>query len=113
RHLSFLYKRPKGLYDGRVRSHHAFHLELLAWKCATEIYVSHIAVDFLLITALEQELLALLDCLPAHQKLDPIAEDIHTYYEATIAGTLPSGREISYRVIAAGIMHMGRVDAAT
>jgi len=69
------------------------------------------AIDFLLMTALEEELQSLLDCLPGYTKLDPMDDDTHTYYKAAVTATLPSGTEVVYTIIACGIMSMGRVNA--
>jgi nucleoside phosphorylase len=74
--------------------------------------VTHHPVDFLLLTALEEELRCLLDHLPGAQKQDPTAEDNQTYYKAAIPAMLPSATPILYNVVASGIMAMGRVKAA-
>jgi nucleoside phosphorylase len=70
------------------------------------------AVDFLLLTALEEELRCLLDCLPGYRKEDPAHDDTHTYYKASIEATLPSEATTTYSAIASAIMEMGRVEAA-
>ena len=69
-------------------------------------------VDFLLITALEEELKCLLDRLPGYRKIDPVEDDPHTYYRVAITAIMPSGAEAIYSIIACGIMSMGRVNAA-
>lgn len=71
------------------------------------------AVDFLLLTALEEELRCLLDCLPGYRKEDPARDDTQTYYKTAIVATLPSETTITYTVVASALMAMGRVNAAT
>lgn len=74
--------------------------------------MTHNAIDFLLLTALEEELRCLLDCLPGYLREDPINADTHTYYRASVTAMLPSATSTTYNVIASGIMSMGRVGAA-
>jgi nucleoside phosphorylase len=55
------------------------------------------AVDFAIITALEEERDAVLRKLPSYKKLDKTADDIRTYYEAEISTQRADGT--SYRIV--------------
>jgi nucleoside phosphorylase len=70
-------------------------------------------VDFLLVTALEEERDAVLDKLPGYQKLPPFKDDIRTYFQAQLPMTFSDGETGNYRVIVMPLLGMGRVQAAT
>ena len=70
-------------------------------------------VDFLLVTALEEERDAVLDKLPGYQKLPPFRDDIRTYFQAQLPVTFSDGETGNYRVIVMPLLGMGRVQAAT
>lgn len=67
-------------------------------------------VDFVIITALEEERAAVLAHLPGHRKLMREGEDPHTYYEAFLRTSRPDGAR--YRVLVTGLSGMGPVQAA-
>ncbi len=67
-------------------------------------------VDFLLITAIEQERDALLSKLPGVRKLDRDGTGAHTYYEATVATRRQDGAV--YRVIVTSLSGMGPIKGA-
>lgn len=67
-------------------------------------------VDFLLVTALEEERDAVLSRLPGHQQLPPTHDDVRVYYSATIQAIQAGGATCSYRVIVC-MIGMGRVPA--
>jgi nucleoside phosphorylase len=67
-------------------------------------------VDFLLITALEEEREALLSKLPGVRKLDRDGAGTHTYYEAEVATHRKDGAV--YRVIVTSLSGMGPTKAA-
>jgi nucleoside phosphorylase len=67
-------------------------------------------MDFVLITALEEEKEALLAKLPGHQKLDQDDLDVHVYYTATVQTRRADGAR--YRVIVTCMSGMGPVEAA-
>lgn len=69
-------------------------------------------VDFVLVTALEEERDAVLEQLPGFQKLPPSKEDIRTYFRAELPVTFPDGQSGVYRVIVMPLLGMGRVQAA-
>ena len=54
--------------------------------------------DFVIITALQEELEALLVKLPSPQRLPPIDEDVHVYYQANLPITFSNGILGSYRL---------------
>ncbi len=60
--------------------------------------------DFVIITALPEELEALLAKLPSYQQLPPADEDVHVYYQADLLG--------AYRLVLMSLLGMGRVQAA-
>jgi nucleoside phosphorylase len=70
-------------------------------------------VDFVIVTALEEEREAMLRKLPRRRKLPPSAADIHVYYSANLPVTFSNGTTGSYRVIVLSLPGMGRVQAAT
>jgi len=70
-------------------------------------------VDFVIITALEEERDAVLAKLPGAQKLPPSAGDVRVYYAAELPATFPDGKTCVYSVIVAPLLNMGRVEAAT
>ncbi|MCP3165160.1 phosphorylase family protein [Myxococcus qinghaiensis] len=67
-------------------------------------------VDFVILTALEEERDAVLSKLPGYRKLDRVGEEAHTYYEASIE----SRREdrARYRLIVTSLARMGPIEAA-
>jgi nucleoside phosphorylase len=67
-------------------------------------------IDFVIITALEEERDAMLSMLPDHVKLDKDGIDIHTYYSATVQ-TNRSDRA-QYSVIVTSLLGMGPIYAA-
>lgn len=68
------------------------------------------AVDFLLVTALEEERDALLSKLSGYRKLDRDGSGAHTYYEAEVATKRQDGA--TYRVIVTSLSGMGPTKAA-
>jgi len=68
--------------------------------------------DFLIITALREELRELLNYLPEHAKVDPAVDDITTYYSAKLSASFPSGDSAKYNIIACCLLSMGRTEAA-
>ncbi len=67
-------------------------------------------VDFLLVTALEDERDALLAALPSPSKLPKDDDDVHTYYSATLQTARRDGG--SYRVVVTCLVQMGPIHAA-
>lgn len=71
-----------------------------------------IRVDFLIVTALEEERDALLSKLPGYRKLPPSDEDVRVYYSANLPVTFADGAPGVYRLIVIPLLNMGRVQAA-
>jgi nucleoside phosphorylase len=67
-------------------------------------------VDFLLITALEEERDAVLRRLPGYQQLPPSRDDVRVYYSATIQAKQAGGAFCTYSMILC-MVGMGRVPA--
>jgi nucleoside phosphorylase len=67
-------------------------------------------VDFLIITALEEERAAVLAKLPDHRKLDRDPLGAHTYYEATVGTRRRDGA--TYRVLVTSLSGMGPIKGA-
>ena len=82
-------------------------------KANTEATLSDQGVDFLLVTALEEERDAVLDRLPGHRKLPPFKDDIRTYFQAQLPVIFSDGETGNYRVIMMPLLGMGRLQAAT
>ncbi|HYH99203.1 pentapeptide repeat-containing protein [Hyalangium sp.] len=68
-------------------------------------------VDFLIITALEEERAAVLTLLAGHRLLERDGQDPHTYYEAQVRSARSDGAV--YRVLVTSLVGMGPVQAAT
>jgi nucleoside phosphorylase/tetratricopeptide (TPR) repeat protein len=68
-------------------------------------------VDFVIITALEEERNAVLGKLQGYQKLPSSVADIRVYFSADLPITSPGGPAITYRVIVL-LSGVGRVNAA-
>ncbi|WP_437600247.1 SAVED domain-containing protein [Sorangium sp. So ce590] len=72
--------------------------------------VPHQSVDFLIITALEEERLAVLSKLPGYRKLARDGADTHTYYEAEVKTTRPDGAV--YHVVVSSLARVGPIPGA-
>jgi nucleoside phosphorylase/energy-coupling factor transporter ATP-binding protein EcfA2 len=70
-------------------------------------------VDFLIVTALEEERDAVLKLLDGAQKLDPIGNDIYTYHSVKVAARTEQGTVGSYNAIVMSYFGMGRLRAGT
>jgi nucleoside phosphorylase len=70
-------------------------------------------IDFIILTALEEERDAVLAKLPSHQKLSPTDDDIRVYFSAIVPARFPDGSSRDYRVVVLSLLNMGRVEAAT
>jgi hypothetical protein len=69
-------------------------------------------VDFVVITALEEERDAVLALLPNHRKAPPSGEDVRVYFHAELPVKLTDGSECLYRIVVVTPLNMGRVEAA-
>ncbi len=70
-------------------------------------------VDFVLVTALEEERIALLAKLPDCQPLPPGPQDIRRYYSGHLPVKLRRGEAGHYSIVVMQLLGMGRVQAAT
>jgi len=68
-------------------------------------------VDFVIITALEEERDAVLNKLPKYEKVAPSETDIRVYFRALLPVTYPDGSAHSYSIIVLCLLGMGRVEA--
>jgi formylglycine-generating enzyme required for sulfatase activity len=68
-------------------------------------------VDFVIVTALEEERDALLRQLPGFKKLPPSADFVNVYYTADVPVTFPGGSTAQYKVAVLSLINMGRVQA--
>jgi nucleoside phosphorylase len=68
-------------------------------------------VDFLIITALEEERAAVLSLLTGHRRLERAGEDTHTYDEAVVQSEREDGA--AYRVLVTSLVGMGPLHAAS
>jgi nucleoside phosphorylase len=71
------------------------------------------SVDFVIVTALEEERDALLNKLPAPRKTNPSEDDIRLYYSADLAVTFDEGNSGTYSVVVMCLPAMGRVQATS
>ncbi|WP_140797778.1 AAA family ATPase [Myxococcus xanthus] len=74
------------------------------------IQTSDSEVDFIILTALEEERDAVLSKLPGYRKLDRVGEEPHTYYEAFIESRRED--QARYRLIVTSLARMGPIEAA-
>jgi len=79
----------------------------------THLFAGRPPVDFVIVTALEEERDAVLDKLPGYQQLVPFEDDVRVYYRADLSVTFPDGSTGTYRVVVVSLLGMGRVQAAT
>lgn len=70
-------------------------------------------VDFVIITALEEEHTALLTKLPKPRRIPPTSDDIQTYYVVNLPVVFSNGAKGKYKLITLSLIGMGRVQAAT
>ena len=70
-------------------------------------------VDFVIITALEEERSSVLAKLPNCQPLPPEPQDIRQYYAGRLPVTLAGGAQGHYSVVVMQLLGMGRLQAAT
>jgi nucleoside phosphorylase len=68
-------------------------------------------VDFVIVTALEEERDAVLDKLPGYQKPGPFSDDVRIYFFSSLPVTFPDGSPGTYRVVVMPLLGMGRVQA--
>jgi adenosylhomocysteine nucleosidase len=73
--------------------------------------VSREPVEFVIITALEEERDAILTHLGSYRKLEKDGADVHTYFEADVSTSRDD--EASYRIIVTTLADMGPIRAAT
>ena len=69
-------------------------------------------VDFVIITALEEERDAVLAQLPEPRQLPPSREDVRVYHWATVPAPFAEDPDHRYRVVVTSLLNMGRVEAA-
>jgi nucleoside phosphorylase len=70
-------------------------------------------IDFVIITALEEEREAVLSKLPFPKKLPPSNEDVRVYYHSQIPVHLSDGSFDTYDIIILSPLDKGRVEAST
>jgi nucleoside phosphorylase len=68
-------------------------------------------VDFVIITALEEERDAMLAKLPGYRRLNPTNDDIRTYYKASVEANFAEGEPVTYSIMLTSLLGMGRVQA--
>ena len=68
-------------------------------------------IDFLIVTALEEERDAVLDAFPELTLLPPSEEDVRRYYLGDLPYSLVGGASSIYRLALVLLLDMGRVQA--
>ena len=68
--------------------------------------------DFVIITALQEELEALLEKFPSPQRLPPSNTDVRIYHQVDLPVTFSDGTTSTYRLVFLSQLGMGRVQAA-
>lgn len=68
-------------------------------------------VDFVIVTALEEERDAVLNKLPGYQRLGPFDDDVRVYFSSDLPVSFPDGSTGSYHVVVMPLLDMGRVQA--
>lgn len=79
---------------------------------STSAFPEEKSTDFVIITALQEELEALLDKLPSAQRLPPTDEDVRVYYQADLPIAFSDGAIGAYRLVLMSLLGMERVQAA-
>jgi nucleoside phosphorylase len=69
-------------------------------------------VDFVIVTALEEERDAVLAKLPGYRQIPPSEEDVRVYFGCDLPATFSDGSVRSYRLVVVPLLNMGRVEAA-
>ncbi len=69
-------------------------------------------VDFVIVTALEEERDAVLRQLSSYQQLPPTDDDVRVYFASELPVSFPDGASGAYSVVVLPLLGMGRVDAA-
>ena len=69
------------------------------------------SVDFVIITALEEERDAVLSKLPNYKKLPPTEDDIRVYFNCELSFEYPDGTSGLYSIILLCLLDYGRVQA--
>jgi nucleoside phosphorylase/tetratricopeptide (TPR) repeat protein len=70
-------------------------------------------IDFVIVTALEEERDAVLQRLPGSLRLPPSRADIRVYFAGELPATFPDGSTCTYSVVVMPLLSMGQTDAAT
>ena len=100
----------------------ADHLRQLAGECGSAPVAQAASarpaaistpVDFVILTALEEERDALLALLPGYRKVASAADDVRVYFEAELRTAGQGGSPFAYRLMVVSPLSMGRVNAAT
>ena len=83
-----------------------FHFEItyLVWQG------ERMRVDFVIVTALEEERDAVLSKLPGWLKLPPTGHDVRVYFHAQLPVLYSDGTKSSYSIIVVCLPGMGRVE---
>jgi nucleoside phosphorylase len=68
-------------------------------------------VDFVIVTALEEERDAVLSKLPGYRKLPPTAHDVRVYFHAELPVVYSDETKFSYSIVVVCLPGMGRVEA--
>lgn len=74
-------------------------------------FIAQQPVDFVIITALEEERDAVLSKLPDHRKVRPSQEDVRVYFMSDLPAAYPDGEGVTYQVVVMLLPGMGRVNA--
>ena len=69
-------------------------------------------VDFVIVTALEEERDAVLDKLPGYKRLPPSDDVVNVYYAADVLVTFPDNSIGNYKVVIMCLIKMGQTQAA-
>lgn len=86
--------------------------ELLGTEIRGNAIVAARQIDFVILTALEEERDAILGKLPGNRRLPPTTDDIRVYYEAEVPAKYPDDSTHQYSIIVLSLLSMGRVEAA-
>src|SRR2546423_14751618 len=68
-------------------------------------------VDFVIVTALEEERDAVLSKLPSYRKLPPTEDDVRVYFHSVLPVVYADGSESYYNLIIVCLSGMGRLEA--
>jgi nucleoside phosphorylase len=106
-------QRLRKLESGVLTEYPLRQIQTHAAAPLPEVQIMKPPVDFVIVTALDEEREALLRCLPKPFLIPPSHADIRTYFGCEIAAQMSDRSTVTYKVVTLSLPNKGRVEAAT